>query len=166
MKFALLKTLGSGIALGLLLAGCGGGSDDPGPTTYNATLNVVGATDPTLNGVYTTGSISLSGVDKINPIGGEPEVCSFRFSGLQQVGNTRMLDGDIRYIPGTNELRVVFMSISGTEFSSRTVPGAAVDKPNNEVDFNGKILTASSGSGAVISVSGSIPMRTGRPEGC
>ena len=76
------------------------------------------------------------------------------------------MTGDIRYIPGTNELRVVFMSISGTEFSSRTVPGAAVDKPNNEVDFNGKILTASSGSGAVISVSGSIPMRTGRPEGC
>lgn len=166
MKFALLKTLGSGLALGLLLSACGGGSDDPGPTTYNASLTVTGATDATLNGVYSTGSISLSGVDKINPIGGEPEVCSFRFSGLQQAGNTRMLDGDIRYIPGTNELRVVFMSISGTEFSSRSPAGAAVDRPGDDVDFAAKVLTASSGNGAVITVTGSIPMRTGRPEGC
>lgn len=166
MTSALLKTLGSGIALGLLLAGCGGGADDPDPTTFNATITVAGANDATLNGVYATGSINLSKVEKINPIGGDPEVCTFRFSGLQQVGNTRLMDGDIRYIPGTNELRVVFVSISGTEFNSRTATGGAVDKPNNEIDFNGKVLEASSGSGAALSISGSIPMRTGRPEGC
>ena len=166
MKSALLKTLGSGIALGLLLAGCGGGSDEPGPTTYNATLNVVGATDPTLNGVYTTGSISLSGVDKINPIGGEPEVCSFRFSGLQQVGNTRMLDGDIRYIPGNPEVRTTFISIAGAEFALQGTAGAAVDRANNRVNYTGAVLTSTQNTGRTITVTGSIPMLGNRPEGC
>ena len=105
-------------------------------------------------------------MEKNNPIGGEPEVCAFRFSGLQQVGSQRLMDGDIRYIPGTNELRVVFASVSGVEFVSRTPASGAVDKPNNQVTFAAKQLAASSGNGATISLTGNLPMRTGRPEGC
>ena len=80
-------------------------------------------------------------MEKINPIGGEPEVCSFRFSGLAGPGGT--MDGDIRYLPGTNALRVVFVAINSIEFSSRDTTNAAVDRPNNEVDFTGKVLPAS-----------------------
>ena len=160
------KTLASSLVLGLLLSGCGGGSDAPEPTPLNASLTVTGATDANLNGVYSTTALNLSAVEKNNPIGGEPEVCAFRFSGLQQVGSQRTMDGDVRYIPGTNELRVVFASISGVEFVSRTTAAGAVDKPNNQVTFTAKPLTASSGNGTAISLTGNLPMRTGRPEGC
>lgn len=160
------KTFASSLVLGLLLSGCGGGSDDPEPTPLNASLTVAGATDTNLNGIYSTSALNLSAVEKNNPIGGDPEVCAFRFSGLQQAGSQRLMDGDIRYIPGTNELRVVFASISGVEFNSRSAAGGAVDKPNNQVNFTGKVLSSSSGNGNAITITGSMPMRTGRPEGC
>lgn len=160
------KSLASSIALGVLLSACGGGSDSPEPTPLNASLTVSGASDVNLNGLYSTTALNLSAVEKNNPIGGDPEVCSFRFSGLQQAGSQRLMDGDIRYIPGTSELRVVFASISGVEFSSRSAANGAVDKPNNQVNFTAKPLTASSGNGAAITLTGSLPMRTGRPEGC
>lgn len=162
----LYKTLASSLALGVLLSACGGGSDAPEPTPLNASLTVTGASDINLNGVYSTTALNLSAVEKRNPIGGEPELCAFRFSGLGQVGSQRLLDGDVRYIPGTSELRVVFASISGVEFNSRSPAGATVDKAGNQVNFAAKLLNASSGNGAAISLSGSLPMRTGRPEGC
>ena len=59
-------------------------------------------------------------MEKINPIGGDPEVCSFRFSGLRHASGA-MMDGDIRYVPGTN---------------------------------------------SSITLTGSMPMRGNRPEGC
>ena len=153
------------LALGLLLAGCGGGSDSPEPTPIAATLTVSAATSPGFNGVYTTGAVSLAEVIKVNPIGGEPEVCSFRFSGLANAAGAN-LNGDIRYLPGTNALHVVFVAINGFEFSSRDTTNASVDRPNNEIDFAGKVLAASTGVASTITVSGSIPMRSGRPEGC
>src|SRR5687767_7653089 len=88
------------VALGLLLSACGGGSDDPDPTPIAATLTVTAATNASFNGIYTTSTVSLAEVIKVNPVGGEPEVCSFKFSGLRGPGGT--MDGDIRYIPGTN----------------------------------------------------------------
>lgn len=152
-------------ALGLLLAGCGGGSDDPAPTPAIATLTVTNATNPSFNGVFTSSAVALSAVEKVNPVGGEPEVCSFRFSGLQRAGGGTM-DGDIRYLPGTNTIHVIFVSISGVEFNSRARTNAAVDRPNNEVDLNGIVLNASTGVASSITVNGSVPMRTNRPEGC
>jgi hypothetical protein len=153
------------VAVGLLLSACGGGSDDPEPTPIAASLAVTSATNATFNGVYATGAVSLAAVEKVNPIGGEPEVCSFRFSGLQKAGGGTM-DGDIRYIPGTNSLRVIFVSVNGFEFVSRDTTNAAVDRANNEVDLTAKVLTASTGVPSTITVTGSMPMRGGRPEGC
>lgn len=153
------------VALGLILAGCGGGSDDPEPTPISATLTVTAATNASLNGVYTTDRVSLAAVEKLNPVGGEPEVCSFRFSDLRSASGA-MMDGDIRYLPGTNALRVIFVSINAVEFVSRDTTNAAVDRANNEIDLTGKVLTASTGVASTITVTGSMPMRGNRPEGC
>jgi hypothetical protein len=165
MTTSIRGLLPSTLLLGLLLAGCGGGSDSPEPTPIGATLTVSSATSPAFNGVYTTGAVNLAEVVKLNPAGSEPEVCSFRFSGLSTAGGA-MLDGDIRYLPGTNSLHVIFVSINGFEFSSRTATSAAVDRANNEIDLAGKVLTASTGVASTITVTGSVPMRAGRPEGC
>jgi hypothetical protein len=153
------------LLLATLLTACGGGSDSPDPSNVNASVTVTTANPVALNGIYATSNLSLSSVEKKNPIGGDPEVCTFRFSGLAQVGGDRLMDGDIRYIPGGGGLYVAIVSIAGAEFSSRTTDGALVDKTNNEVRFTGKVLTA--GNGNVITLSGSIPMRPEpRPEGC
>lgn len=152
-------------ALALVLAACGGGSGDPEPTPAVATLTVSSATNATFNGVYASTAVALSEVEKRNPVGGEPEVCSFRFSGLQRAGGGTM-DGDIRYLPGTNTVHVIFVSINAVEFSSRERTNAAVDRANNEVDLNGIVLTASTGVASTVTVTGSVPMRINRPEGC
>lgn len=76
------------------------------------------------------------------------------------------MDGDIRYLPGTNSLRVVFVSINGFEFVSREFANASVDRANNEIDFTGKVLTASTNVPSNITLTGSMPMRGDRPEGC
>lgn len=164
MKFHSFRFLVSLVALGLV-PGCGGGSDDPEPTPIGATLAVTSATNAAFNGVYTTDTVALAAVEKINPIGSEPEVCSFRFSGLRSPSGGAM-DGDIRYLPGTNSLRVVFVSINGFEFVSREFANASVDRANNEIDFTGKVLTASTDVPSNITLTGSMPMRAGRPEGC
>jgi len=153
------------LAFGALLAGCGGGSDSPEPTPIGATLTVSAATNPGFNGVYTTSAINLAEVVKVNPIGSEPEVCSFRFSGLGSASGLGM-DGDIRYLPGTNALHVVFVAINGFEFSSRDTLNAGVDRANNKIDFAAKVLAASTGVASTITLTGSVPMRGGRPEGC
>ena len=153
-----------------LLAACGGSdSGDPAPTPRGASVVVSGATDTSLNGTYSATTVSLNDVEKFNPIGGEPETCRFRFSGLQQVGSTRLMDGDIRYIPGTTETRTTFVSINGNEFRLQGTTGAVVDKGSNEIDYNGAVLTSTLdvvGAKPTIVLTGSIPMRTGRPEGC
>ena len=147
-----------------VLAACGGGSDDPDPTPIAATLTVSDSTNGLFNGVYTTSTVSLAAVEKVNPIGGEPEVCSFRFSGLR--GPAGEMTGDVRYIPGTDALRVIFVAINGVEFVSRDTTNAAVNRPDNQVDLRGKTLTASTGVASTITLTGSIPMRGDRPEGC
>ena len=165
MKSFSVRFLASAAALGLLLAGCGGGSGSPEPTPIGATLTVSAATSSGFNGVFTTSAINLADVVKVNPIGSEPEVCSFRFSGLGNFAGA-MMDGDIRYLPGTNALHVVFVSINGFEFSARDTTNASVDRANNRINFASKLLTASSGVASTITLAGSVPMRGNRPEGC
>ena len=152
-------------AFALLLAACGGGSGDPEPTPATATLVVSAATNPTFNGTFTSNAVALSEVEKRNPVGGEPEVCSFRFSGLQRAGGGTM-DGDVRYLPGTNTVHVMFVSINGVEFNTRERANATVDRANHRVDFTGKVLAASTGVASTITVSGAVPLRMNRPEGC
>lgn len=166
MNIVSFRVLAPIAAVGLLLSGCGGGSGDPEPTPVAASLTVTSATSPTFNGVYSSAAVSLSAVEKINPIGGEPEVCSFKFSGLAKTTDGTVMSGDIRYIPGNPSLRVVFISIGGFEFVSRDTTNAAVDRTNSKVDFTGKVLAASTNVASNITVTGSMPMRGDRPEGC
>ncbi|TWO70560.1 hypothetical protein FN976_13420 [Caenimonas sedimenti] len=155
------------VAVAAALSACGGGDDnEPFPSALNAQVAVASGTEAALNGTYSSNTVSINDVEKFNPIGGDPETCRFRFSGLQQTGSSRLMDGDIRYIPGTNELRVTFISINGTEFRLQGTAQAAVDKVNNEIDYTGATLTSTQGTGATITLSGSIPMRGNRPEGC
>lgn len=155
------------------LAACGGGDEgafvenkDPTASGLSATMTVSAAVDTPLNGVYSTNNVALNNVTKVNPIGGDPETCRFRFSGLQQQGSTRLMDGDIRYIPGTNQLRTTFVSIDTIEYRLEGTTGASVDRANNRVVYTGAVLTSTQSTGRTITLSGSVPMRGDRPEGC
>lgn len=165
-------------ALALLLTACGGGDDegifvderDPSASGLPASLTVASPGNTTLGGTYATTNIFLNNVTKQNPIGGDPELCKFRFSGLQQQGGTtpvRTMDGDIRYIPGTNQVRSGLVSINTVEFTlpGTTGAGATVDKGNNQIVFTNAQLTSAS-TGQSITLTGSIPMLRDRPEGC
>ena len=171
MNFFSCKVLAPAVALGLGLglSGCGGGDDDPlepgdlEPTTRAASVVVSNASNPALNGTYSTTGISLTQVVKENLIGSSPEQCKFRFAGLQGP-NGVLMDGDIRYRPGTSSLETMFASIAGIQFSSPGGANTAVDSNNNEIDLTGKVFNP--GTQSTITVTGSIPMRLGRPEGC
>ncbi len=161
------KLLIPAAALTLVLTACGGGGggglSDLEPTTRAATVVVSNASNPSLNGTYTTTGISLSEVIKENQIGSTPELCRFRFFGLQGPGGVFM-DGNIRYRPGTFIIETMFTSIAAIEFSTADGTNTLVDRPNNEIDLNGKVFNPNTASS--ITVTGSIPMRLGRPEGC
>ena len=160
------------VALAVLLSACGGGDEgvivnerEPTPSGAAANMAVSAASDVLLNGAYTSNNVSLNNVTKVNPIGGDPETCRFRFSGLLQTGSTRQMDGDIRYLPGNPEVRTTFMSIAGAEFTLQGSAGASVDRANSRVNYNGAVLT-SQATGRSITVTGFIPMIGNRPEGC
>lgn len=150
-----------------MLVACGGGNDDdPTPSNETGVLTVTSATVEGLNGIYGNGSLNLTDVDKKNPVGSSPEVCTFRFDGANKVGSDATAFGDIRYqINGTVTYQV-FLNFSGKEYASGDAADSAVDRDNNRVRFTGKTLTASDGSGSTLKVSGIVPMRPNRPSGC
>jgi len=163
----------SALAVAALLAGCGGGDEgiiveqhDPSPSGLAATMTVSAAGTATLNGPYTTDNVSLNNVTKVNPIGSDPETCRFRFSNLPQVGGARIMDGDIRYIPGNTQVRTTVVSINTIEFTLAGSTGVAVDRANNRVNYTGAVLTSTQNTGQTITLTGFIPMRGDRPEGC
>lgn len=164
MKFISFKVAAPVVALGFLLAGCGGGSGDPSPTPIGASLTVTAATSPSFNGVYTTSAINLAAVVKNRRIN-EDEACAFNFSGPATPGGAT-LGGDIRYIPGNYAMYVMFVSINGFEFQSHGSANALVDLANNKVDFTGYTLTSSTGVASTITLTGSVPMIGNRPNGC
>ena len=169
MKFISFKVAAPVVALGFLLAGCGGGSGDPSPTPISATLTVSAATSPGFNGVYTTSAINLAAVVKNKRLDNEPETCAFKFSGpVRSDGMT--LGGDIRYIPANYAMNVVFITINDSvnsfEFQSHDSAKALVDLVNNKVDFSGYTLTSSTGVASTITLTGSVPMVGNRPNGC
>jgi hypothetical protein len=154
-----------------LLSACGGGGGDfenePRSSGRSGSVAVTAAADATLNGTYASSDVALNDVVKVNPIGGEPETCRSRFSGLRQTGSTRMMDGDIRYIPGTSEVRVTFVSIDTIEFRLQGTAGASVDRASNVVTYTGAVLTSTQGTGSSITLTGTIPIRAeNKPEGC
>ncbi len=170
MKFSLQSIL-SAVAVASLLAACGGGGgdfrNDTRSSGRSASLTVSAAGTVALNGVYSSTDVFLNDVEKINPIGGDPETCRMRFSGLRQVGNTRTMDGDIRYIPGSTVVRTTFVSIDAVEFRLEQGPGVAVDRAGNMVNYTGAVLTSTQGTGQTITLIGSVPLRPeNKPEGC
>jgi hypothetical protein len=156
-----------------LLSACGGGDEgiivderDPEPSGRSATLTVTAAGDAALNGIYTSSNVNLNNVTKVNPIGSDPETCRFKFSGPQNATTSRIMGGDVRYIPGTETLQTTFVAINGVEFRLIGTTGARVDRAGNEIDYTGAVLTSTQGTGQTITLSGSIPMLENRPGGC
>jgi hypothetical protein len=159
------------LAAAVLLSACGGGGgdfeNDPRASGRAATLAVAAAGDTQLNGTYATGDLALNDVEKFNPVGGDPETCRFRFSALPQAGTTRTMDGDVRYLPGTNALRTTFVSIDTIEFRLEGTANAVVDRANSRVVFTNAVLTSTQGTGRTITLSGTLPFRAeNKPEGC
>ena len=165
------------LAIATLLSACGGGDEgfvveekDPSPSGASATMTVSAATGPdaVFNGVFRTADRFLNNVTRVNPIGGSPETCRFKFSNLPQVGTpSRGMSGDIRYFPDSAQLNVAFVSVGSTEFSiSGTTTNVTIDRANNRVVFAGAVLTSTQNTGRSITLNGAIPMRGDRPGGC
>jgi hypothetical protein len=64
-------------------------------------------------------------VVKFNPVGRRPRDLPLPLCRLQQAGTSRLMDGDIRYIPGTTELRVTFVLRSPASNSGCRAPAGA-----------------------------------------
>lgn len=158
------------LATAVLLSACGGGGDfenDPRSSGRPASVAITAAGDTQLNGTYTTTDLQLNDVVKFNPVGGDPETCRFHFSSLPQLGTGRLMDGDLRFLPGTNALRVSFISVAAIEFRLDGTANAVVDRVNNVVTFNNAVLTSTQGTGRTITLTGTIPYRgENKPEGC
>lgn len=154
-------------ASALMLTACGGGNDDdPTPSDQPGVLTVSGASVEGVNGVYGDGALNLTDVDKKNPVGSDPEVCTFRFDGANKVGGTGTAYGDIRYQPNSDRLYAAFLNIAGREYSSAEPTDTAVERDRNQIRLTNKRFVASDGSGQEVRVSGIVPMRAGRPSGC
>lgn len=150
-----------------LLAACGGGNDeDPAVRPIPASVAVSNATNTAFNGTYASSNISLTRVDNVAPVGSDT-VCTFKFSGLQQQGSSRLMSGDIRYLPFTNNLRTTFITIEGAEWQMSGTQGATVDRANNRIVFQNSVLTGSNGQNGTITLTGNVPMLGDRPQdGC
>jgi hypothetical protein len=166
--------LASSLSALALLAACGGGDDegvivdekDPEPTGLTATATISAAGDAALNGTYSTTSVRLNNVTRVNPIGADPETCRFKFEGLVQAVGGRVLGGDVRYLPDSVQLRTTFVNVDGVEFVQEGTTGAAVDRANNRVVYTGAVLNSTQGTGRSITFTGTIPMLGNRPGGC
>lgn len=162
------KLYAAAAACAVLLAACGGGNDeDPIPSDKPGVLTVSQATIGALNGVYGDGTINLTDVERKNPIGSTPELCSFKFDGAKKVGATNVeAFGDVRYESGGDGLYVLYLTFDGKEYKSDELAGTAVRRDLNQVFLTGKTLAASDASGATVKVNAVIPMRGNRPAGC
>ena len=163
-----LKICAALAATSVMLVACGGGGndDDPTPSNEPGVLTVTNATLSGLNGVYGNGALNLTNVDKQNPIGSVPELCSYRFDGANKVGSSASAFGDIRYRPDALALHKVFLTFDGKEYASDQPTDTAVVRASDQVRFTGKTLNATDGSSATLRVTGIVPMRTNRPSGC
>ena len=129
-------------------------------------LTVTEASLSSLNGVYGNDGMNLTDVDKKNPIGEVPELCTFRFDGANKVGSPATAFGDIRYRPDASGLHQAFLRFDGKEYGSDTADHTAVVRESDQVRFSGKKLFATDGSDATLRVTGIFPLRPGRPSGC
>lgn len=159
------------VTVAAVLSACGGGGgdfkNDPRSSGLSAALTVSAAGETSLNGLYSSSDVQLNDVEKFNPIGGDPETCRSHFSGLVQTPGGRIMDGEIRYLPGTSLLRSTFVSINTVEFRLEGSTGGTVDRSTNVVTFSGAVFTSTQGTGRTITLTGAVPIRAAnKPEGC
>ncbi|MEJ8839796.1 hypothetical protein [Ramlibacter sp. AN1133] len=168
------------LAAGMLCA-CGGGIslsfvDDGGGDEFfdgafrsgrPAFATVSAATEPRLNGSYSSSDARLSHVFRFRARGDAPETCRFQFEGLRQPESGAFMSGEIQYLPDSDQLRASFIVIDGREFRVDGNNGVALDRASNSVVYNGAVLASTQGTGQAITLGGSIPMRNeSRPSGC
>lgn len=154
------------VAAAALLSACGGGNDDdPLPQPIPASLGVSNASLAAFNGTYASSNVSLTRVDLVSPVNAD-NVCTFKFSGLQQAGSPRLMSGDLRYVPFSNNVRTTFITIDGAEWQMSGSTNAFVDRANNRVTFNGSVFTGTNGQNGTITLTGNVPMLGTRPESC
>jgi len=164
-----------------LLAGCGGGvsigffDDGDGDDFFDGTFRsgrpgfatVSAATEPLLNGTYSSDDTRLSHVFRFRARGDAPETCRLQFDGLRHPDTGAFLFGEIQYLPDSNNLRATFIVIEGREFRVDGNSGATLDRASNSVVYNGAVLASAQGTGRTITLTGSIPMRNeDKPAGC
>lgn len=148
-----------------LLAACGGGDDDPVPTQSNALITVTSATVAAHNGVYQSGQVGLSEVEKAYDLA--TTTCVFSFNNLTKVGDSAgTLSGEIAYREGATTLSRLEVTINGVAYSSGAVDDSIVDRGNNQVTFAKKVLASDADDTNTVEVAGSVAMRGNRPSGC
>lgn len=162
-----LYTAAAAATLALTACGGGGSDEDPIPSNKAGVITVRDATVAGLNGVYGDGTLNLTDVERKNPVGSTPELCSFKFDGAHKVGATGVeAFGDLRYESGGDGLYVLYLTFADQEYTSDELVDTAVRRDLDQVFLNGKLLRASDGSGATVKVDAVIPMRGNRPAGC
>lgn len=162
---ALLTACGGGISFSF-----GDGDDDfadldPFPSGRSATLTVSQASLPPLEGSYGSTNVMLSDVLLFFATSRDPQTCRFRFDGLLQSPGDRRMDGEVRYLPGTSQLRTTFVFIDGIEYRLDGSAGASVDRDTGRVRYDAAVLR-SPGSTQQVTLTGSLPLRGSRPSGC
>lgn len=167
-----------------LLAACGGGSvsirigddDDehldefafhPLRSSSKPARVTVASTDARFHGAYFSNDLRLTDVLRFFRTGSDPETCRYRFAGLQQESGQHVMDGEIRYLPDSNQVRRTVVVINTIEFRLDPTAGVTVDRTNRQVVYNGATLASTQGLGTTVTLTGAIPMRTQTfPEGC
>lgn len=158
------------LAAAILLAGCGDGLDglfDSDQAFFGrhlasgrpASLEVSGASDPRLNGAYASSDLRLTKLLWFWARASTPETCRFKFEGLRQAGSARAMHGEIRYQRQTINVRTVIVAIDAKEFRAEREELGRVDPAGNAIVFDGVVLAATDGTGAVLTLRGSVPMR-------
>ena len=135
-------------------------------TAVAVVLTVTASTLSGVNGVYGNGALNLTGVDRKNPMGSTPELCSFNFDGANQLASNATAFGDIRYQSDAKVLYAAFLNFDGKEYGIANADNTVVARDRDQVRFEGKTMTATDGSGNTIRVNGIVPMRGDRPAGC
>ena len=160
-----VPTLALCAATACLLAACGGGDSDPQPSEANALITVTSASVASHNGVYQSGQVGLSEVEKVLEIANTN--CVFSFNGLTKVGDSSgNLSGEIEYREGATTLSRLEVTINGVSYSSGAVDDSIVDRGNDRVSFGRKVLASDAEDTNTIEVVGSVAMRGNRPSGC
>lgn len=148
-----------------LLAGCGGGGDEPQPSDADSLITVTGATVAGQNGFYGSSQVGLSDVEKIFDISNT--TCVFSFNNLSKFRDGAVtMSGKVAYREGATTLSRLEVTVNGIVYASGAVDDSVVDRRNDRVAFKNKVLSSTASDTNTLTVTGAIPMRGNRPSGC